>query len=50
MTDICSDEVLTLAANHGDFLQKMRQTVEKYLEHNGRRWVDMSSLFSFMKR
>jgi DNA polymerase alpha subunit A len=44
-----SDEILTLAVNHGDFLQRMRQTVEKYLEHNGRRWVDMGSLFSFMK-
>ena len=43
------DEILTLAANHGDFLQRMRQTVEKYLEQNGRRWVDMGSLFSFMK-
>jgi len=43
------DEILTLAANHGDFLQRMRQTVEKYLDQNGRRWVDMSSLFSFMK-
>ncbi|KAI0255725.1 DNA polymerase alpha catalytic subunit [Lactifluus subvellereus] len=43
------DEMLALAANHGDFLQRMRQTVEKYLEHNGRRWVDMGSLFSFMK-
>jgi len=41
--------MLNLAANHGDFLQRMRQTVEKYLEYNGRRWVDMSGLFSFMK-
>ncbi|KAI9509680.1 hypothetical protein F5148DRAFT_1185768 [Russula earlei] len=43
------DEMLALAANHGEFLHRMRQTVEKYLEHNGRRWVDMSGLFSFMK-
>jgi hypothetical protein len=43
------DEMLTLAANHGEFLKRMQQTVEKYLEHNGRRWVDMGSLFSFMK-
>ncbi|KAI0285993.1 DNA polymerase alpha catalytic subunit [Russula aff. rugulosa BPL654] len=43
------DEMLNLAANHGDFLQRMRQTVEKYLEFNGRRWVDMDGLFSFMK-
>ncbi|KAH9066550.1 DNA polymerase alpha catalytic subunit [Lactarius vividus] len=43
------DEILALAVNHGEFLQRMRQTVEGYLERNGRRWVDMSSLFSFMK-
>ena len=41
--------MLALAANHGEFLQRMRQTVERYLECNGRRWVDMSGLFSFMK-
>ena len=45
----CPDEMLNLAVNHGDFLQRMRQTVEKYLEFNGRRWVDMGNLFSFMK-
>ncbi|KAI0272419.1 hypothetical protein BC834DRAFT_921889 [Gloeopeniophorella convolvens] len=44
-----SDGMLTLTANHSEFLQKMRLTVEKYLEHNGRRWVDMGNLFSFMK-
>jgi DNA polymerase alpha subunit A len=43
------DEMLALAANHGEFLQRMRQSVERYLERNGRRWVDMSGLFSFMK-
>ncbi|KAH9072265.1 DNA polymerase alpha catalytic subunit [Lactarius deliciosus] len=43
------DEILALAVNHGEFLQRMRRTVEGYLERNGRRWVDMSSLFSFMK-
>lgn len=43
------DEMLALAANHGEFLQRMGQTVERYLERNGRRWVDMGGLFSFMK-
>ena len=31
------------------FLKTMAGTVEKYLAQNGRRWVNLTSLFSFMK-
>jgi DNA polymerase alpha subunit A len=30
-------------------LQTLSDTVEKYIDQSGRRWVDMSNLFSFMK-
>ncbi|KAI0048775.1 hypothetical protein FA95DRAFT_1678116 [Auriscalpium vulgare] len=42
-------QLLTLAARQHDILQKLSQTVDKYLDQNGRRWVDMASLFSFLK-
>ncbi|KAI0321598.1 hypothetical protein OF83DRAFT_251189 [Amylostereum chailletii] len=38
-----------LVLTQRDLLRRLTQTVEKYLEVNGRRWVDMGSLFSFMK-
>ncbi|KAI0032658.1 DNA polymerase alpha catalytic subunit, partial [Vararia minispora EC-137] len=37
-----------LVLNQADLLQRLSQTVEKYLDMSGRRWVDMDSLFSFM--
>jgi hypothetical protein len=30
-------------------LDQLRKVVTKHLEKNGRRWVSMNSLFSFMK-
>lgn len=30
-------------------LEQLRSIVTKHLEKNGRRWVSMQSLFSFMK-
>lgn len=30
-------------------LEQLRKVVTKHLEKNGRRWVSMESLFSFMK-
>ncbi|KII85843.1 hypothetical protein PLICRDRAFT_298164 [Plicaturopsis crispa FD-325 SS-3] len=35
--------------NNAAFLQSMTDTVEKYLDQCGRRWVELSGLFSFMK-
>jgi DNA polymerase alpha subunit A len=31
------------------FLEAMRGTVNKYLNHCGRRWVELRKLFSFVK-
>jgi len=43
------DEVKALIGTQGNFLQAMSETVDKYLDQCGRRWVNLSSLFSFMK-
>lgn len=43
------EDILALGTLQADFLQRMSGAVEKYLDKNGRRWVDMGSLFSFMK-
>ncbi|KAH9893227.1 hypothetical protein C8Q73DRAFT_836492 [Cubamyces lactineus] len=43
-------EVLTTLYTHqGVFLQSIVDTVEKYMDQCGRRWVQMGALFSFMK-
>ncbi|KAF9266691.1 DNA polymerase alpha catalytic subunit [Marasmius fiardii PR-910] len=43
-------EVVTaLVKTHSGFLTAMSGCVEKYLEQCGRRWVELSSVFSFMK-
>ncbi|KAI0947004.1 hypothetical protein AcV7_009558 [Taiwanofungus camphoratus] len=44
-----SDELRALVDLQTDFLQAMTGTVEKYLDQCGRRWVELSGLFSFMK-
>lgn len=43
------DEVRALAGAQAEFLQGMSDTVEKYLDQCGRRWVNLTNLFSFMK-
>jgi DNA polymerase alpha subunit A len=43
------DEILSLTGLNHAFLCTMTDTVEKYLDRCGRRWVELSSLFSFMK-
>ncbi|EIN03911.1 DNA polymerase alpha catalytic subunit [Punctularia strigosozonata HHB-11173 SS5] len=42
-------EIDTLCTMQAGLLQTLLDTVEKYMLQSGRRWVDMSSLFSFMK-
>jgi DNA polymerase alpha subunit A len=43
------DEVTTVTFANGEFLRIMTNTVEKYMDQCGRRWVELSSIFSFMK-
>ncbi|PCH44462.1 hypothetical protein WOLCODRAFT_105176 [Wolfiporia cocos MD-104 SS10] len=43
------EEVRALVQSQAEFLQAMSETVEKYLDQCGRRWVDLTGLFSFMK-
>lgn len=42
-------EINAISQRQNDFLGAMSTTVETYLNQNARRWVDMKSLFSFMK-
>ncbi|KZT09817.1 uncharacterized protein LAESUDRAFT_756049 [Laetiporus sulphureus 93-53] len=49
VTGVKLDELRALVNVQAEFLQTMDATVEKYLEQCGRRWVDLTSLFSFMK-
>ncbi len=44
-----SDGVDALVLTQGPFLHDMYQVVDKYLSQCGRRWVELKSLFSFMK-
>jgi hypothetical protein len=37
-----------IVSKNSEFLQTMLDCVEKYMNYNGRRWVDMASLFNFM--
>lgn len=46
---LLTDELRALVDLQTDFLQAMTGTVEKYLDQCGRRWVELSGLFSFMK-
>jgi len=43
------DEVTTVTFANGEFLRTMTDTVDKYMDQCGRRWVELSSIFSFMK-
>jgi DNA polymerase alpha subunit A len=47
--DTSIDQVMALAGKHAEFLSTLNQTVKRFLDENARRWVDMQSLFSFMK-
>ena len=46
---LASDEVVALVDVNDTFLSAMTDTVEKYLNMCGRRWVELDGLFSFMK-
>ncbi|KAK1224663.1 DNA-directed DNA polymerase alpha catalytic subunit pol1 [Marasmius sp. AFHP31] len=43
------EAVSALVNTHSAFLTAMSGSVEKYLDQCGRRWVELSGLFSFMK-
>ncbi|KAI0077749.1 DNA polymerase alpha catalytic subunit [Panus rudis PR-1116 ss-1] len=43
------DEVKALVDVQAEFLVVMTDTVERYLDQCGRRWVELGQLFSFMK-
>ncbi|GAA5950464.1 hypothetical protein JCM10213_003586 [Rhodosporidiobolus nylandii] len=43
------DEVVGRVQNNRTALDQLRKVVAKHLEKNGRRWISMESLFSFMK-
>lgn len=48
--DTCAEEVRALAlANQASFAQ-IAGLAERYLDRNGRRYVDMKGLFGFMER
>jgi len=44
-----TDRVKALIDKHAEFLSTLNHTVKRFLDENARRWVDMQSLFSFMK-
>ena len=44
-----TDRVKALTDKHAEFLSTLNHTVKRFLDENARRWVDMQSLFSFMK-
>lgn len=41
--------VRALTGKQAEFLSTLNHTVKRFLDENARRWVDMQSLFSFMK-
>jgi len=43
------EKVKALAGIHAEFLSTLNHTVQRFLDENARRWVNMQSLFSFMK-
>ncbi|KAJ6624905.1 DNA polymerase alpha catalytic subunit [Mycena sp. CBHHK59/15] len=43
-----TDAVLAIISSNTGFLQAMTACVERYLDQSARRWVELSSLFSFM--
>lgn len=44
-----TEEVRSVTFANGEFLNSMTKVVEKYMNECGRRWVEMSNIFSFMK-
>ena len=42
-------ELSSLTAMQGNTCQYLKSVVERYLDQSGRRWVQMSALFSFVK-
>lgn len=48
ITEGVIDELIALTSMNATFLHAMGATVSKYVDRSGRRWVDMSGLFSFM--
>ncbi|KAJ7230554.1 DNA polymerase family B-domain-containing protein [Mycena pura] len=44
-----TDTVTAVISNNVAFLQAMMACVERYLDQSARRWVELSSIFSFMK-
>ena len=43
------DQVKALTSRHAGFLSALGRALERFLDENARRWVDMRSLLSFMK-
>ncbi|OJT03335.1 DNA polymerase alpha catalytic subunit [Trametes pubescens] len=48
-TKALSDDLDAISTSQKHFLEAMQGTVEKYMDQCGRRWIQMSTLFSFMK-
>lgn len=44
-----AEAIKSCALQNAEFLSSMSAAVEKYLDQCGRRWIDMASVFSFMK-
>ena len=44
-----TEQVRALTSKHAEFLATLNHRVKRFLDENARRWVDMQSLFSFMK-
>jgi len=44
-----AEATTALVTANSEFLMNMSNCVEKHLNQCGRRWVDLSSVFSFMK-
>jgi DNA polymerase alpha subunit A len=44
-----TEETAELAIMNRVFMNDMQQSLEKYLDQSGRRWVELGNLFSFLK-
>ena len=48
--DVCvTESISNVVGTNQEFLNQMYGLVERYLDNNGRRWVELYDLFSFMK-
>ena len=45
----CSDEVLEIISSNQELMRQLHSVVDKYLNKCGRRWVDLSDIFSFAR-